>query len=68
MIFLKGIIAFVNQKIKVKIHGCSFITRESVLRNTRYIYGVIAYTGHYSKFIISAFKKEDKKQKTEVIL
>ena len=67
MIFL-GHIAFVNEKIKVRMHGCSFITRESVLRDTRYIYGVIVYTGHYSKFMISAFKKEDKKQKTEVIL
>lgn len=46
----------------------NFILRGSRLKNTKYICGFVAYTGHETKIMLNSFKAKVKNSRVEIMM
>jgi len=59
---------FHNENFKIPMDINNFVLRGCSLRNTKFIIGVVAYTGHDSKIMLNSTKARTKKSKVEVLM
>lgn len=46
----------------------NFLLRGCAVRNVRYIYGLVSYTGHDTKIMMNSFKARSKRSKLEGLM
>ena len=57
-----------NDDFKIPMDINNFVLRGCSLRNTKYIIGLVAYTGHDSKIMLNSTKARAKKSRVEVLM
>ena len=63
---LKGTAQFNNQEVSIDINN--FILRGCKVRNTKWIVGLVSYTGHDTKIMQNNFKARAKKSHLERLM
>lgn len=57
-----------NDHKRIAIDNSAIMLRGCKLKNTRFIYGLVCYTGHDTKIMLNSFKARSKKSKVERIM
>jgi phospholipid-transporting ATPase len=55
----------VTEKVRVSLNNKNFILRGCSLRNTKYVFGVVCYTGPYTKIMLNSTKPRNKISRVE---